>query len=66
VDIEKADAEIAKEYGILEGHALLKYDFVLVSDAETSVLRDKNSRAALDLLGRKVKIVNGLPIPDLD
>lgn len=49
-----------------EGHALLTYDFVLVSDTETSELRAKNSQMALDKLGRKVKIVNGLPIPDLD
>jgi hypothetical protein len=39
---------------------------VLVSDVETRELREKNSKAALDKLGRKVKIVNGLPIPELD
>ncbi|KAJ5627687.1 hypothetical protein N7490_009915 [Penicillium lividum] len=66
VDISKADAEIAKKYNVPEGHALLTYDFVLVSDAETAELRAKNSKMALDKLGRKVKIVNGLPIPDLD
>lgn len=66
MDIGKADAEIARRYNVPEGHALLTYDFVLVSDAETSELRAKNSQVALDKLGRKVKIVNGLPIPDLD
>lgn len=66
MDIGKADAEIAKKYNVPEGHALLTYDFVLVSDPETSELRAKNSQIALDKLGRKVKIVNGLPIPDLD
>jgi hypothetical protein len=44
----------------------LTYDFVLVSDAETAALREKNSKEALDKLGRKVKMVNGLPVPELD
>jgi hypothetical protein len=44
----------------------MTYDFVLVSDAESSALRDRNSKDALDRLGYNVKIVNGLPVPDLD
>lgn len=44
----------------------MTYDFVLVSERETVDLRAHNSKVALDKLGRKVKIVNGLPIPDLD
>jgi hypothetical protein len=66
VDIGTAGPEIAKKYNVSEDHALLTYDFVLVSDAETNNLRAKNSKSALDALGRKVKIVNGLPVPDLD
>ncbi|CAI7660532.1 hypothetical protein N7533_009372 [Penicillium manginii] len=66
VDIGKVGPELSKKYGVPEGQALLTYDFVLVSDAETSELRAHNSKVALDKLGRKVKIVNGLPIPDLD
>lgn len=49
-----------------EGSHLMTYDFVLVTEEESSNLRDQRSREALDKLGRKVKIVNGLPIPDLD
>ncbi|KAL4787424.1 Intradiol ring-cleavage dioxygenase [Aspergillus varians] len=66
VDLGKAGPEYAARYGVSENHALLTYDFVLVSDTETSELRARNSKDALDKLGRKVKIVNGLPIPDLD
>ncbi|KAF7595606.1 hypothetical protein BBP40_005353 [Aspergillus hancockii] len=66
VDVGRAGPEIAAKYGVSEDHALLTYDFVLVSDAETSALRERNSKEALDALGRKVKIVNGLPVPDLD
>ncbi|PWY65744.1 aromatic compound dioxygenase [Aspergillus heteromorphus CBS 117.55] len=66
VDIGKAGPEYAAKYGVSEDHPLLTYDFVLVSDEETSELRARNSKEALDKLGRKVKIVNGLPVPDLD
>ncbi|PYH97931.1 aromatic compound dioxygenase [Aspergillus ellipticus CBS 707.79] len=66
VDIGKAGPEYAAKYGVAEDHALLTYDFVLVSDEETSELRARNSKEALDKLGRKVKIVNGLPVPELD
>ncbi|WEW54764.1 hypothetical protein PRK78_000189 [Emydomyces testavorans] len=60
------DSEVAAKYGVPVGTALLTHDFVLVSDWDTSDLRDKNSTEALAKLGRKVKIVNGLPVPDLD
>lgn len=65
-DIGKAGPEIAQKYDVPEGHALLTYDFVLVSSEETATMRAENSKIALDKLGRKVKIVNGLPVPDLD
>lgn len=66
MDIGKVGPEIAQKYNVPEGHALLTYDFVLVSNVETSELRAKNSKIALDKLGRKVRIVNGLPVPELD
>ena len=66
VDIGRAGPEYARKYNVSEDHALLTYDFVLVSDDETKALRERNSKDALDKLGRKVKIINGLPVPDLD
>lgn len=66
MDIGRAGPEYAQKYGVSEDHALLTYDFVLVSDAETKALRERNSKDALDKLARKVKMVNGLPVPDLD
>lgn len=57
---------MAKEYNVKVGHKLLTYDFVMVSDEETSKLRDQRAKEALEKLGRKVKIVEGLPVPDLD
>ncbi|KAL1861154.1 hypothetical protein Plec18167_002858 [Paecilomyces lecythidis] len=66
VDLGKVDAALAKKYDVQEGIHLMTYDFVLVTEEESSRLRDERSKEALDKLGRKVKIVNGLPIPDLD
>ena len=66
VDLGKVDAKLAEKYGVAEGAWLMTYEFVLVTDAETKALREHNSQVALDKLGRKVKIVNGLPVPDLD
>ncbi|KAJ5245421.1 hypothetical protein N7489_005517 [Penicillium chrysogenum] len=66
VDVGKASAEVSRKYGVPEGHAILTYDFVLMTIDETSYLRDQKSREAMDNLGYKVKIVDGLPIPDVD
>ncbi|PLB48348.1 aromatic compound dioxygenase [Aspergillus steynii IBT 23096] len=66
VDIERAGPEYATKYNVPEDHALLRYDFVLVSEAETTALRERNSKIALDKLGMKVRMVGGLPVPDLD
>lgn len=57
---------MATKYDVPVGTALLKHDFVIVSDEETRALRDKNSTQALAKLGRKVKIEDGLPVPDVD
>ncbi len=65
-DLGKVDKQTAEKYGSKEGSALLTYDFVLVSEKESFDLRAKNSKDALEKLGRKVKIVEGLPVPDVD
>ena len=51
-----------------EGTALLKHDFVLVTEEESKDLREKSSRAALKKLGfgENVRIVDGLPVPEVD
>jgi len=66
VDFVQADAETAKQYGVKEGSKVLQHDFVLVSEKETEKLRDENALKALKALGRKVKLLNHLPVPDLD
>ncbi|KAK5451961.1 hypothetical protein LTS15_007684 [Exophiala xenobiotica] len=66
VDLGKVDKATAEKYGVKEGTALMTYDFVLVSEKASAELRAENSRKALEKLGRRVKLVQGLPVPDLD
>jgi hypothetical protein len=66
VDLGKVDKEMAKEYGVEEGIWLLKHDFVLTTQEETEKLRDQLATEALQKLGLNLKLVDHLPVPDLD
>lgn len=65
-DFTTVSPEEAKKYGVKEGTKVLKHDFVLVGEKETEKLRDENAMKALGKLGRKVKLIDHLPVPDLD
>lgn len=60
------DEKMAREYGVEVGWKLMKYDFVLLSDEESRQLREHNAKEALEKLGRRVKFLDGLPVPDVD
>lgn len=66
VDLEKTDAATAKEYNYTEGGLLLKHDFILTSQAETERLRDENAVKALAALGLRMRLVDHLPVPEVD
>jgi hypothetical protein len=66
VDFEPCDQTTAKQYGVEPGMATLRYDFVLITEKESSDLRAERSEAALKKLGVKVKFLEGLPVPDVD
>jgi hypothetical protein len=66
VEVGKVDNATAEKYGVKEGSALITWDFVLVSVKEADELRDQKSIEVLKKLGRQVKIVDGLPVPDVD
>ena len=66
VEVGRVDPATAEKYGVKEGSAIITWDFVLASDKEAGELRDQNSIEALERLGRRVKIVDGLPVPDVD
>jgi hypothetical protein len=51
---------------VKEGCRLITYDFVLVSDDESRKLREENAMEAMKKLGRRMKLYQGLPIPDVD
>ena len=66
VDFVPASPEIAEKYGVPVGSKVLKHNFALVDEKATETLRDENALAAMKKLGRKVKLLNHLPVPDLD
>lgn len=66
IDLDKVDKQMAEEYGVQEGTWLLKHDFVLTTQEETEKLRDELATEALQKLGLNLKLVDHLPVPDLD
>jgi hypothetical protein len=65
--IEATEAH-AKEYSVAVGSGVLEHAFVLVSEEETQQLRDRNALEAMEKLfpGRKVRLLDHLPVPDVD
>lgn len=66
VDLERVDDATARKYLVNSGTQMLKYDFVLVTEKEASELRDEKAKESLANLGRKMKLINGLPVPEVD
>lgn len=66
VDLTDVDKETAEKYDVKEGTKLLTYDFVLVTEEEAKKLRDEEAMTAMKKLGRRMKIYEGLPVPDVD
>lgn len=66
VDMDPIDDVTAKEYDAEPGTFLLKHDFVLPTEQEAIDLQHETSRKFLADLGLKVRLVDGLPVPDVD
>lgn len=67
VELGQVDGETASKYpGAHEGMRLLTYNLVLVAEEETATLREQRSMEALKKLNMAVKIVDGLPVPNVD
>ena len=60
------DADQAKQYGVEVGTALIKYDFVLVTEKAVADLRQEESERALTGQGQSFRFIDGLPVPDVD
>ena len=66
INLGTVSKEQAQLYGSKEGCKLLTYDFVLVSEEETIRLRNQDAMKAMELQGERMKLYNGLPVPDVD
>jgi len=66
VSLDTVNAEQAKKYNMKEGDKLITYDFVLVTDDEAGHLREQEAMKAMEMLGRRMKLYHGLPVPDVD
>jgi protocatechuate 3,4-dioxygenase beta subunit len=67
VDLQTlTDEKIATEYDVKVGIKFIRYDFVLVSDAEAQQLREEKAMEAMAAQGRTMRLLNGLPVPDVD
>lgn len=66
IDVGTVTSEQVQKYGVKEGTNLIAYDFVLVSEKEAGQLREKKAMEAMEAQGRKMKMYEGLPVPDVD
>lgn len=67
IDLGTVTADQVRKYDVKEGTKLLTYDFVLVTDEEVKKLRDEEAKKAMVALGiEKMRIIEGLPVPDVD
>ncbi|KAF2133522.1 aromatic compound dioxygenase [Dothidotthia symphoricarpi CBS 119687] len=67
VALDTVTPQLAAQYNVEAGSKLLRYDFVLVTDEETQQLRHDEAVKAMRALGREhMKIIKGLPVPDVD
>ena len=58
--------DMASKYNVKLGTRLLTYDFILVRNEEARVLREARAMEAMSKLGKKMQLLNGLPVPDVD
>ncbi|KAF8245521.1 aromatic compound dioxygenase [Wilcoxina mikolae CBS 423.85] len=67
IDVGKVgDEAVAQKYGVKASDWAINYDFVMVSDKEANALKLKNAQEALRKLGSTAKMVDGLPVCDVD
>lgn len=66
IDLGTVSSEEASKYGVKEGSKSITYNFVLVTEEESRKLREKNAMEAMKKLGRHMRMLNGLPVPDVD
>ncbi|KAI1820082.1 dioxygenase [Xylaria intraflava] len=66
VSPQKIDKATAKQYGVPENSWILKQDFILPTEKESADLKDQLAMKAIEKMGLNMKLVDHLPVPDLD
>ncbi|KAG9246577.1 Intradiol ring-cleavage dioxygenase [Calycina marina] len=64
VELSKVeDKHIAQKHSVELGCALMTYDFILVTEEATKDLRQKLAAEVMESEGKKVRFLDGLPVP---
>ena len=66
VDLSTVDEETSVKYNIPAGTHLLRHDFVLATNEQASTWREKMAMEFLNKFGKHVRLIDGLPVPDVD
>lgn len=66
VSLDKVDKATAEQYDIRECSWLLNQDFLLVTEDEASRLRYDSAVDAMKKLGLRMKMVDYVPVPELN
>ncbi|KAF8473993.1 Intradiol ring-cleavage dioxygenase [Kalaharituber pfeilii] len=67
VDVKRIeDQELLREYGVPKDAWGIEYDFVMVTEKEARRLKVEKTMEALQKLGSTAKIVEGLPVAEVD
>ena len=66
VTLRDVNADETEEYGVPSNCKTLKWDFVMVNEKEAQDLKDREALEALEKQGRKMKLLNHLPVPEVD
>lgn len=57
----------AEKYGVPPSTRLMQYDFVLVTEDESNRIRNEKALEAIQKQGvTGMKVIDGLPVPDVD
>ena len=66
VTLQDVTPDETEEYGVPSNCKTLKWDFVMADKDEAQDIRDREAVKAMDKLGGKMKLLNHLPVPDVD
>ncbi|KAL9086634.1 MAG: hypothetical protein Q9159_004043 [Coniocarpon cinnabarinum] len=66
VTLGDVNADETEQYGVPSNCKTLKWDFVMVDAEQAQKLKDQEAMRALEKQGKRMKLLNHLPVPDVD